>query len=76
MKSQNWIMNKSRELAPDFIEFMKQRLRHLDTPEDEAITGLRIMGRIGQAMVDMAQAELTALKFQRDEEKPKVVLAS
>ena len=37
MKTQNWIVNKSRELAPDFIEYMRRTLAGVGEGEHKVI---------------------------------------
>lgn len=69
-KTTEEILRKAVEMKPDFVEWMRRHLHNFGDVTDQ----LRVMGHLGQAMVDMAQTELDALKLQEEQGKPKITL--
>jgi hypothetical protein len=64
-KTTNNIRNQAGKMKGPMVEFLKAHLKDYGNLVDQ----LRVMGWLGQAMVDMANAELAALKLQDEEEK-------
>jgi CMP-2-keto-3-deoxyoctulosonic acid synthetase len=65
-KSTDEILQKAMSLKADQVEFWRKAL---DGWGDE-VDQLRVLGHASQAMVDLAQNELDAIKLQEDLEKP------
>lgn len=76
MKSQNYILNQANEVYPDLVDFLKRALAGVGEGQDKVVDQLRVMGHLGQAMVDMSNHELALVRLQQEEDKPKVVLVS
>ena len=71
-KTANNVMHQGRELQADLVEFLRKRLERYGNLVDQ----LRVLGYLGQAMVDMANSELMQIKLQDDmEEKGRIVTA-
>jgi hypothetical protein len=64
-KTTNNIRNQAGKMKGPMVEFLKGHLKDYGNLADQ----LRVVGWLGQAMVDMANAELTALKLQDEAEK-------
>jgi cell division septal protein FtsQ len=71
-KTANNVMNQGRELQADLVDFLRKRLERYGNLVDQ----LRVLGYLGQALVDMANSELTQIKLQDDmAEKTRIVPA-
>jgi hypothetical protein len=64
-KTTNNIRNQAGKMKGPMVEFLKGHLKDYGNLVDQ----LRVVGWLGQAMVDMANAELMALKLQDEAEK-------
>ena len=63
-KSTEEILRKAVQMKPDFVEYMRKQLDGFGDVVDQ----LRVLGHLGQAMVDLSQDELSQIKLQMDEE--------
>ncbi len=72
MKSTAEVRRRAGEMKGAFVEFMRRELGEFGDEVDQ----LRVLGYLCEAMMKLAETELTALKLQRDGEKPRVILAS
>lgn len=71
-KTQNQVRRKALELHAEYVGFMREYLEGWGNLVDQ----LRVLGNLGAAGVEMAEAELTLIKLQDDrEEKTKIVTA-
>ena len=64
-KTTNNVRMQAGKMKLPMITFLKRQLESYGNLVDQ----LRVMGWLGQAMVDMANAELMALKLQDELEK-------
>ena len=65
-KTTDQIREKAAKMKGPMVAFLKQHLGNFG----DLIDQLRVMGWLGQGMVDMANQELAALKMQEEAEKP------
>ena len=64
-KTTNNVRLQAGKMKLPMTEFLKAHLRDYGNLVDQ----LRVMGWLGQAMIDMAHSELMALKLQDEAEK-------
>jgi hypothetical protein len=64
-KTTNNIRNQAGKMKGPMVEFLKGHLKDYGNVVDQ----LRVMGWLGQAMVDMANRELNLLKLEDEIEK-------
>ena len=64
-KTTEQILEQAAKMKGEIVEFLKQHLNGYGNLVDQ----LRVMGYLGQAMVDMANNELTKLKLMNEEEE-------
>ena len=64
-KTTEQILEQAAKMKGEIVEFLKQHLNGYGNLIDQ----LRVMGYLGQAMVDMANNELTKLKLMNEEEE-------
>jgi hypothetical protein len=64
-KTTNNIRTQAGKMKGPMVEFLKGHLKDYGNLVDQ----LRVMGYLGQAMVDMANSELMALKVQDEAEQ-------
>jgi hypothetical protein len=68
-KTQNNVLNQAAKMKDGMVNFLKTNLEGYGNLVDQ----LRVVGHLGQAMVDMANSELLALKLQHEaEERAKI----
>ena len=72
MKSTAEVRRRATELQEPFVAFMRRELGDYGEVPDQ----LRVLGYLCEAMMKLAETELTALKQLDDVEKPKIILAS
>ncbi len=71
MKSTAEVRRRAGEMKEPFVAFMRRELGDFGDEVDQ----LRVLGYLCEAMIKLAETELTALKLLDDHEKPKIILA-
>lgn len=66
-KTTQEILEKAAALKPEIVEFWKRAVGDWGDEVDQ----LRVLGHASQAMVDLAQSELEAIKLQEEVANPK-----
>ena len=64
-KTQNNVHQQALKMNVEMTEFLREKLAGYGNLVDQ----LRVMGYLGQAMVDMANSELTQIKLANEAEK-------
>lgn len=72
MKSTADVKRKAGELKAPFVEFMRRELGDFGDEVDQ----LRVLGYLSEAMMKLAETELTALKLLRENGESRIVHAS
>ena len=64
-KTYNNVHQQALRMKTDIVEFLREKLAGYGNLVDQ----LRVMGYLGQAMVDMSNSELTQIKLADEAEK-------
>ena len=74
MKTQNQVRKKAAELQGPLTEFFR---KHLTSAYGDEVDQLRVVGYLGELMMNMAECELTAIKLQMEmEDRRRIVVAN
>lgn len=72
MKSTAEVRRRAAEMKAPFVEFMRKELGEFGEEADQ----LRVLGYLCEAMMKLAETELSALKLLGDQEKPRIIIGS